>query len=272
MWRLILDGQCDPYTNMARDEAMLLVRINNDIPDTIRFYTWNKPSISLGYFQTAEKEILLENCNKYNIPIVRRITGGRAVFHDCEITYSIVAKEDNPYVSGNIKKAFFSIAKCLLDGLKFYGIEGELVSRMVSSNKKNNRNPVCFSSVSWYEIVINGKKIVGTAQTKKKGIILHQGSILINFETDNFIKYFKLPDKSRMELINFFKQNITGIEKVSGEQINIERLRECILYGFKKNWEDDFIKDNLTENELKLELDLYNNKYTNANWNIFRNY
>lgn len=267
-WRIIFDGVSDAYLNMARDESILRSRIDSNVPDTIRFYSWDKPSISLGYFQTAEKEIDLENCIKYNIPVVRRITGGRAVFHEREITYSIIVSEDNPFFSGTIKDVFFSVSKCLLHGLKLMGITGEIIQK--PSPKGKLRNPLCFNSVSWYEIAVSGRKIIGSAQTKKKGVILQQGSILLNFYPENIMCLFKFFEKSNEEVINTLNRNITGIEKVLGYTIDPFTVRECLMQGFKKYWDGSFSLGELTDKERKIESELYENKYNNHNWNILR--
>ncbi|MBI4651368.1 lipoate--protein ligase family protein [Candidatus Desantisbacteria bacterium] len=268
-WRIIFDEVSDAYLNMARDEAILRSRIDNNVPDTIRFYGWEKPSISLGYFQTADREIELENCIKCNIPVVRRITGGRAVFHEREITYSIIVSEENPFFSGTIKDAFFSVSRCFLYGLKLLGITGEITQKPTFKGKP--KNPLCFNSVSWYEIAVSGRKIIGSAQTKKKGVILQQGSILLNFHPENMIRFFKFFEKSNEDMINALNQNITGIEKVLGHTIDPFTVRECLIQGFKKYCDGGFSLGELTYKERKIESELYENKYNNSHWNILGN-
>ncbi len=253
---------------MARDEAILRARIDGCVPDTIRFYEWNTPSISLGYFQSAEKEIALDTCINDNISVVRRLTGGRAVFHDKEITYSIIASENNPFISKNIKETFYSISKCILYGLQMLGIKAQIVSR--PSNKIKEKNPVCFNSTSWYEISVDNRKLVGTAQSKKNGIILHQGSILLDFDSEKNVKYFNFSKKNKQELITDFNENIAGIKSFLNKSIESNQVRNCLLEGFKKNWTEEFVTDKISEKEIKLETNLYINKYTKSDWNILR--
>ena len=105
VWRFIDSGNCSPAFNMALDEALLEWHSEGKIPPTIRFYGWNPPTLSIGYFQKVEKEIDMEAVKKYGLGFVRRPTGGRGVLHDQELTYSVIVSESHPAMPQTVTEA-----------------------------------------------------------------------------------------------------------------------------------------------------------------------
>ena len=178
-WRLIIELEPqDAYTNMAVDEALLDGQIGGGSPSTIRFYSWRPPAISLGYTQEIAT-IDLESCRISGIGLVRRITGGRAILHEDDFTYSITAREDNPIVQGTLMDTYRKISQALLAGLQQLGVQADFAP--------GDRNPDASPSLRWcggllcslfsIRAYVNGKKIIGSAQRRKQGAVLQQGSL-----------------------------------------------------------------------------------------------
>ncbi len=184
-WRYIDTGANIAAYNMAVDEEFLARAQAGESTPVLRLYTWDPPAVSLGRFQKMTEAVNVDACREHGFDIVRRITGGRAVLHRNELTYSIVSSIDNPLFPSNVQGTYRVIAAGLLAGLRNLGIPAEMVSRgsrhsrLVNSHAKD---PACFSSPSWYEIVVNGKKIIGSAQRRLSGAFLQHGSILISYD------------------------------------------------------------------------------------------
>src|SRR3989304_9356626 len=144
-WRIIDTGKHNGYYNMAVDEAIAIAVREGRVPTTLRFYTWDPPCISIGYFQKPDES--LNGC------IVRRITGGRAVFHGSDLSYSVVSRTDNKLFPDNIKGTYTGIAKALITGLRNLGINPDPIeenpdlpnSRNTLSGKKYHKTHLCFN-------------------------------------------------------------------------------------------------------------------------------
>jgi lipoate-protein ligase A len=185
MWRLLDTGANFGAYNMALDEEMLARAQKGDTMPLLRFYSWDPPAVSLGRFQKIETTVNTEACKKRGIDIIRRISGGRAVLHDKELTYSLVARTDNPLFPSDVLGTYKVIAPCLVAGLRNLGIHAEIIPRAgkyPELHKPQPKDPACFSSPSWYEIVVRGKKIIGSAQRRLSNAFLQHGSILMDFD------------------------------------------------------------------------------------------
>ena len=184
-WRLLDSGPNIGVYNMAVDEELLARAQAGETTSTLRLYTWQPPAVSIGRFQKIETAVDIEACRQRGIDIVRRITGGRAVLHHQELTYSIIARTDDPLFPTNVHGTYKIIAAGLLQGLRNLGIPAEMVSRSgryAALVKKDSKDPACFSSPSWYEILVHNRKIIGSAQRRLSGAFLQHGSILTDYD------------------------------------------------------------------------------------------
>lgn len=166
-WGLLHTGHHDAATNMALDELLLIWHSEGKIPPVLRFYGWSKPTLSVGHFQKVEKTINFPAIDQYDCEFVRRLTGGSAVLHDDELTYSIVVSEEKSYISDSIRAAYYTLSKGIMAGFKELGINADY--SMPEEHFQNNGTAVCFERPSDYEMLVDGKKISGHAQTRKKG-------------------------------------------------------------------------------------------------------
>jgi lipoate-protein ligase A len=179
--RIINSGPSNAFYNMALDEALMLKCGEASATDgrlfpTIRFYAFSPPAITIGRFQSPQDvQDMLHGKNGFDI--VQRITGGRAVMHDGDLTYSLVAPLDDPVFGGHTSEAYKKISLVFRDALKALNVDAELVRVKHSGYEKN---PGCFSSAARYELQVNGKKILGSAQRREDGTILQQGSAILN--------------------------------------------------------------------------------------------
>ena len=235
--RLVDSGFGDAFTNMAIDEG--LAQLCKE--PILRFYQWSPKAVSLGYNQKIS-DININYCKKNDIDIVRRITGGKAVLHDKELTYSFIVPEKLNLVPRDINESFKKIAGVLIFGLSQVGINAEL-------QKKPERisTPVCFNSSNWYELTVEGKKISGSAQRRIKGILLQHGSILLDFDTKENVKIFTTQDSKATE--TQFNDKITSIKSQLQKPVSINSLKKGIEEGFSGQFEFKIYKSKLTTQE-----------------------
>ncbi len=161
IWRFIDSGRCSPAFNMALDEALMEWHSAGKIPPTIRFYGWNPATLSIGYFQKVNREIDMDAVNHYDLGFVRRPTGGRAVLHDQELTYSVIVSEDHPNMPQTVTEAYRVISEGILEGFKQLGLEAYFAvpSEKEKKDLKAPRSANCFDTPSWYELVVEGRKV-----------------------------------------------------------------------------------------------------------------
>ncbi|MCM8772203.1 MAG: lipoate--protein ligase family protein [Candidatus Omnitrophica bacterium] len=238
--RLILDKNYEPYWNMAFDFYFWKKNTDWKFFPVLRFYKWNPSSVSFGYNQRIERLINVEFCNKNNIPMVMRPTGGSAIFHDIEITYSFSSniKHNKFFLSPYI--SYIKIAESIIKGLEKLGLK--LKIRGVSDNKEPSFTDIpCFSLFSRHDIVFENKKIVGSAQRRNSFSFLQHGSILIDIRKDLW------------ENIFFKKVNFNGIgclKELVGN-FDEEELIKFLKNGFEEVLECEIFEDKLEIKEKK---------------------
>jgi lipoyl(octanoyl) transferase len=182
-WRILPFQTSNAFENMAIDEAILIGSDSGRSAPTLRFYGWNPPAVSVGYFQDINTEVNLANCRALGVDIVRRPTGGKAVLHENEITYSVVSPRDNPLFPDTILGTYKVISDCLVKALSLMGIEACIADRGLDDNH-NSLKSICFSEPSRFELLVAGKKICGSAQVRTKNAFLQHGSLLTRFEPE----------------------------------------------------------------------------------------
>ena len=280
-WRLIKDSYYTGFMNMAIDEAIMIAHREGLVPPTIRFYQWSPAAVSLGYFQDLQKEIDVDVCKNLGIDVVRRPTGGKAVLHDKELTYSFVIRESHPLVNDSILETYKKISGGMIRGLSYLGITAELVplrEKLKSASSGNEAKPkishsdiksICFSVPSQYEVQVEGKKILGSAQIRKKEIVLQHGSLLIELEKDKLFSVFNFPSvQIRERLKTRFKA--TSLEEILKKKIDFSELSKILPRGFEAEFGVKLTEGKLTEQEEKISKDLLENKYSTYEWNYER--
>lgn len=247
-WRLLPPMEANAAKQMAIDEAVLTARGKNLVPNTLRFYTWNPRAISLGYFQSVEQEVNLENLKKLRIDLVRRITGGGAVFHDKELTYSIILSEQD--VPRDIQESYEMICEAIVLGLREFGINAE------------------FREIN--DILVNGKKISGSAQTRRNEMILQHGTLLLDVDVKKMFSLLKVPDeKIKDKLIKNVEERVTSLTKELKKEVGVEKLSKVLVKGFEDVFQVSFEEGKLINEEKKL-IDEFHEKYASKEWTFKR--
>ncbi|HJV32257.1 MAG TPA: biotin/lipoate A/B protein ligase family protein [Bacillales bacterium] len=274
VWYFIDSGHGSPSFNMALDEALLDWHSDGKIPPVIRFYGWNPATLSIGYFQKVEKEIDLDAVKKLQLGFVRRPTGGRGVLHEHELTYSVIVSEEHPNMPKTVTEAYRVISEGILKGFQQLGLEAYFAEPKTLEERdalKNPRSAVCFDAPSWYELVVEGRKVAGSAQTRQKGVILQHGSILLDLDEEKLFSLFKYPnDRVKERMKKAFKSKAVAINDISSRKISLEEAKEAFNKGFAEGLNIELQPYELTSEELDYVQKLAETRYANDDWNYKR--
>lgn len=250
-WRLLKTEDNSAFTNMAIDKAVMVSCSRSKVPPTVRFYTWKPPAISIGYFQSLNEEVDLDACKSLGVEFVRRITGGGAVFHDKELTYSIIISESNPKVPKNILESYRRICGAVIKGLKNLWIESK------------------YAPIN--DIIVNNKKISGSAQTRKSKTVLQHGTVLLDVDVDKMFKLLKVPnEKIKDKLIADVKQRVTSIKHISDNNVSFNETSNAMKIGFEEEFDIELVNGVLTKEEISLTNKFERECFSTTEWNYRR--
>ncbi|MCI0607197.1 lipoate--protein ligase family protein [bacterium] len=258
-WRLLVHPDLSGYQQMAIDEALYLLATPDSVP-VLRFYTWQKPTLSLGFFQDYKRVVSEPFVMHNNIDVVRRITGGRAVLHQFEVTYALAGPLKNQFADKSLKETYRLIAEALNRGLASLGVPQAQFSKDVSSQESQNesRLPQCFVAVSRYEIAKDVRKIIGSAQKRSRDRFVQHGSILLDFDVAFQNGCILNPDLQ-------IEKKVAPLNPMLGRALSLAEVSD----HFKKAFEEQFqVTAEPTELE-KSERDLSRSmeeKYQSAEW------
>lgn len=273
-WYFIDSGNQSPSYNMALDEALLDWHSEGKIPPTIRFYGWNPATLSIGYFQKVEKEINMDAVREHQLGFVRRPTGGRGVLHEHELTYSVIVSEEHPEMPKTVTEAYRVISEGILKGFHRLGLDAYFAvpqSLEERESLKNPRSAVCFDAPSWYELVVEGRKVAGSAQTRQKGVILQHGSILLDIDEEKLFSLFHYPServKERMRAA--FKNKAVAINEISSRQITLEEAKDAFYNGFAEGLNVELVPYTLSVEEEEYVAKIAKERYESDEWNFKR--
>jgi lipoate-protein ligase A len=273
-WRWIPYEQHDPYTNMAIDEAMLIAHSEGLVPPTIRFYGWNPATLTLGYFQRSASEVDAAKVKEKGIGLVRRQTGGRAVLHDQELTYSVVVSEKAPGIPSSVTEAYRVLNQGLLYGFIRLGLDAQMVSLASEEERRKYEtlgSSACFDSPSWYELVVEGKKVAGSAQTRQLGVVLQHGAILLDIDVDLLFDVLCFPNEQVKErLKQSFRNKAVAINDLRPQKVTVEEAQDAFYHGFSEGLGVELVQGELLPYESKKAEELVNTKYATDEWNFKR--
>jgi len=255
VWRLLKPETYNAFMNMAIDEAIMKARIETHVQNTLRFYCWKPSAVSIGRFQNIEKEVELDNCREYGVDVVRRITGGGTVYHDAEdeITYSVVANKKD-LEAPDITAVYAKIYAGLAEAVKILGLRADF-------NKGNVK--------TCPNLMVNGKKISGSAQSHKKGVVLQHGTLLVDVNLKKMFTFLRVPwARTCMEVVGVAERKITSIKKEVGRHVSVEEVKEALVKGFQKALNMKLMRGELTLYEKELSEKLCKEKYVTDDWNF----
>lgn len=264
-WRLVLTPPARGVWNMAVDEAILEACMRGESLPTLRLYAWNPPCLSLGYAQGVS-EVDYPRLHSRGWDLVRRPTGGRAILHTDELTYSIAAPISNPRVAGSLLELYSRIANALVDALRFLGLPVEVQERGASPGSQNT-NPVCFEVPSVYEITVGGKKLVGSAQARRGGGVLQHGTLPLSGDLTRILQVLIFPDEaSRRQAAERLLAKATTVEAALGRPVTWDEAARAFTAAFRDVLGLDLQLGELTTAEMERAEELIPKKYAHPNW------
>lgn len=246
-WRVVELETHNAYLNMALDEAVSEGIMNGSSPPTIRFYTWKPGAVSIGYFQSMKDEVNLDTCRELGIDCIRRWTGGGAVYHDAkgEITYSLIAPAS--IFPKNVVESYQIICGWIVNGLKSLGIDA------------------VFSPVN--DVLVGGKKISGSAQTRRGGILLQHGTVLFDLDLATMFSVLNVSkQKISDKMIQSAQERVTSI--IKQKDLDKKEVLDALLRSFTED--KDFENGSLSLNEMFRAKELARLKYKTDEWMFLR--
>jgi len=284
-WRFLDTGYNDCYINMAIDEAMFLEYALGNIPPTLRIYGWNPPALSLGHVQDPKKELNLLKCQQEGVSFVRRITGGGVIFHHNELTYSIACSLDDvrdlatnmtgtPSISKfdiSVRGVYKIICSFLINAYAKLGLDAQFAIEYAKTHKIHipssdamvrRRDHFCFASNELYDIVVNGKKLGGNAQRRRKNLIFQHGSIPLKLDLKEAASFMKIIPLG-------LEERVSSLNKLLNRNIEFEEFKGIAKEAFENTFSIKLSKGSFTKKEELLVEELKQNKYTKSKWNLY---
>jgi lipoyl(octanoyl) transferase len=262
-WHLITDNPAPGAVNMATDEILLQsVAAATRLP-TLRLYGWQPFCLSLGYGQRL-READEERIAAQGWAIVRRPTGGKAILHSNELTYSVTLPRDHELAQGDIVESYRRISTALLAGLRMLGLTPQSEQH---AQGNSGLGPVCFEVPSHYEITADGKKLIGSAQVRRKIGILQHGTLPLYGDMALICDALVYPDAASREAAkSIVRERATTLEAVAGYLITWHEAAAALINGFTETFDIEFIASTLTATEQDCVGRLVNEQYTHPSW------
>lgn len=260
-WRLLITEPLDGARNMALDEALLLARLRGIAPPTLRFFSWLPPAVSLGYGQRLDARVNVEACRRLGVGLVRRPTGGSAIYHDTrerEATYSVVAGVADFEGAGDLLGTYRWIGTALTAGLRALGASVELVP--VLKDRGLSAPAFCFARTGSYEIEVGGRKLVGSAQRRQGDAFLQHGSVLLGADLERIRQLFPRETDPLAWM--------TTLELELGRRPTFEETVTALAAGFSEAWGLALAPGELLPEERRLMTQLAQEKYATDAWMI----
>jgi len=246
-FRYLETGAHQAFFNMGLDEAILESVASGAQPPTLRLYAWKPAAVSVGYFQGVRDEVDLAACERLGVDVVRRLTGGGAVFHADELTYSVVVPETHALAKGGILDSYRSICAGVIAGLSELGI----VSEFVPLN----------------DIVSGGKKLSGNAQTRKHGCLLQHGTVLLGVDLDAMFSVLKVPDeKLKGKLIADVRARVSSVSAMLGRTVGYEEAVPAFKSGFSAVFGGLEPRSEPSPDEINRARDHARERFANGEW------
>jgi lipoate-protein ligase A len=256
-WRFLGVTTGDGASNMAIDEAITSARALDLVPNTVRLYMWKPAAVSLGYFLKTNDVVDAEECNKIGIDVVRRISGGGAVYHsENEVTYSVIVKQDDPIIPKDLIEVYRKLSQAIIIVSEKLGLQ---------ANFEAGHPGVCPN------VVVAGRKISGTAQARKRGVILQHGTLLLDCNLEVMAKALKIPYELINTKVTTLKRELEtqGLESHKIVEKESPILRNMLKEGFQQSLGIRLVDGKLIPFEEREAANLVS-KYSSKEWNLMR--
>jgi lipoyl(octanoyl) transferase len=266
MWRVITSQNLEGAWNMASDEAILEAVGQHQVPPTLRLYSWNPPCLSLGYAQPV-KDVDCDTLEEAGWRLVRRPTGGRAILHTDELTYSVIGPLNEPRLAGGVLESYRRISLALLQALHSLGLPARADQSYPLPAGAQQNGAVCFEVPSNYEITASGKKIIGSAQSRRLAGILQHGSLPLTGDLTRITRVLNFSSETdRNQAAQRLLEHAATLEAVLGRVITWDEAARAFITAFEQCLEIKLTPAFLTGGELKRAAELVKSKYANPDW------
>lgn len=249
-WRLLISPPASGPWNMAVDSAVLEAAASGQARPTLRFYRWSPPCLSLGISQPLE-DVDRDALMALKWDIVRRPTGGRAILHTDELTYSVMGPKDEPRLAGGVMRSYRLLSSALFAGLKNLELPVEVQEENHSG--ESFKEPICFENPSDYEITFQGKKLLGSAQARKMGGVLQHGTLPLTGDISRITKVLAFSEsEARSRAVRRMRERSTTVREVIGREISFQQAWKALQKGFEEQLMITFRRESLSSHELDL--------------------
>ncbi len=228
---------------MAVDE-LLLREVDLDSPPILRLYGWSAPTLSLGYAQNVDRHVNRDVCVQRNVPVVRRLTGGKAVLHDKELTYAIIGHPNRFPYHNDLMDSYKIIGEAFVRSFEIMGIRAEMAENRQNRVRKGAMSS-CFAAPSAYEILVAGRKILGSAQKRTAGGILQHGSLLFQYCSNDWESLL-----SKMTAVD--SSHVTSLKRELSEVPDFHFVSRAIQQGFQDRHNIQFQPFELSSRQLEI--------------------
>jgi lipoate-protein ligase A len=250
---------------MAVDESILEHIHRSEAMPTLRLYSWNPPCLSLGHAQSFA-DVDIERVKAHGWEVVRRLTGGRAILHTDELTYSVTGSTEEPVLAGGILESYNRLAQALMFAMRELGLPVEMKEEEVS-RASGETNPICFEVPSTYEITVGGKKLIGSAQARKKEGVLQHGSLPLIGDLTRICQALVFKDEAAREnAAQRLLTRATTVESILGVEKDWGTAAQAFVHGFEAQLGIHFQRGEMSKSESKRAEELVKEKYANPVW------
>jgi lipoate-protein ligase A len=263
-WRLLITPPARGAWNMAADEAILQHIGRGESLPTLRLYAWEPACLSLGHAQPFT-DVDSRRLRERGWEVVRRMTGGRAILHTDEITYSVIAPLNEPRVEGSVLESYNRLAQALLLAVRNLGLSVEMKEGRANGNEA--ANPVCFEAPSAYEITVHGKKLIGSAQARRKEGVLQHGSLPLTGDLRRICRVLAFEDESAREAASRrLLARAATVESALGRAVDWETAAQTFVRAFEAALGIRFERGEMSPSELNTTERLVEEKYDHPRW------
>jgi lipoate-protein ligase A len=264
LWRLLITPPARGAWNMALDESILEHIGRGASLPTLRLYAWDPACLSLGHAQPFA-DVDMTRLRESGWEVVRRATGGRAILHTDELTYSVIAPDDEPRVAGSVLESYNRLARALLLAVKNLELPVEMNEGKTDGN--STPNPICFEVPSAYEITVDGKKLIGSAQARKKEGVLQHGSLPLTGDLTRICQVLVFESEAaREDASKRLLARATTVESALGRAVSWETAARAFIRAFPTQLGLSFERGGLSESEAERADELVQEKYDHPSW------
>ncbi len=269
VWRMIKTEALSGAMNMALDEVFLESVQAGISPPVVRLYRWQPKTVSLGYTQRGSAQVNTAYCAAQGIDIVRRLTGGRAVLHDQEVTYSVISRQQGLF-SNALLGNYQTISNVLLHCLTQIGLDARLVGRQAGATGMTAvEKSACFTAPAQFEIVCQGKKACGSSQRRVQESFLQHGSIPLDIALHKLF-YALTTDTatSASQGVARLSEKVGWVNRFIQRPRTVDEVEEQLRASFRSLWPVQFVIDEPSSAEMKQASRLVQEKYSRVDWHL----